>query len=1018
MSQSESRVIERAAKTTPAGRRAIRAAGLCFLLSAVAVTAQDSAERKEGPRGLALSTELGRAVAVASDLAALSPGEERSPTLWVRVPWNEIEALPGLRDWDAVDRLTRVAEEGLSGLLFEVVGPTPEGHDSPLVAGEQAGWDDFVTELAGRCSKLEIPVAIVATGWAADATAPGVKEQAFLLKKTSLAVAAGDPRLPTWAGAVPVAGDPLARQQELLAQGVAPFLAGYVHAGLDAGSRASIRSLLAREDGTAAHVERTAAGAGEAWRAALELLGTGPELAVLSASTLSEDELAGLAVLGNALPPEARPAVEVGEPFVRVEPAGGVTWQRWVLPDLSSRIVVQPAAGGPDAVVLHFSSSALDDPRLHDPAGERSGRLPGLLRIDAEDRSRLRLELADRPLVLELARRERLDDLDEDIAVASEREWTVDEVMSRYLRVQAREQRALSRWTAELSTQMRYRLGGSGRAIEVRIDGGYLEEDGLREVENRQYFVNGAPLKGKNKLPELPLLQPEKVTVAPLGVYLDKHYQYRLLGRETVSDRAAFKVSFEPLATQSRRVQGTIWIDAVTFQRLRVKSVEEGLEAPLLSDQRTDYFETMTTPEGDDVMVITHSEIQRAVTIIGATVVIDMRQDYSDHRLNPSDFARVRAEVMASDNQVLRDTEEGFRYLRKNEEGQRELSDPSTRKILAIAGARYDPGYSGVLPLAGVNWLDHDFRGKGWQLNAFLAGAINTITLSDPQIGNSRFEANAELFAPFIARSDRLRRQGEGTIDALRVKARRPHLEVGVSRAMGQGGRLGLALRLEHENWSDTDDTDPAFVLPEDGLVARLRLNGEWRRDSIELKTFVERGHRLDWEPWGIDDGSGLTESPDSYWRYGASIEGVWLLPAAQRLSVGAAWRSGSSLDRFSQHQFRSFGEPNLPGFGGSGLHFDDLAMVDLSYGLDLFGRFGVSGEIGLARTRDRQGVTSVGPDAREWSDHVGAGVSGTVPGPWGTFVTFGVGTVLSSSDHPELEGDLTAELLVTKIIK
>ena len=54
------------------------------------------------------------------------------------------------------------------------------------------------------------------------------------------------------------------------------------------------------------------------------------------------------------------------------------------------------------------------------------------------------------------------------------------------------------------------------------------------------------------------------------------------------------------------------------------------------------------------------------------------------------------------------------------------MIEPATSKVIkaALGGVLYDGGRTYPVPLAGVSWVDFDFRKTGTQLSAFFAGPL------------------------------------------------------------------------------------------------------------------------------------------------------------------------------------------------------------------------------------------------------------------------------------------------------
>jgi hypothetical protein len=102
-------------------------------------------------------------------------------------------------------------------------------------------------------------------------------------------------------------------------------------------------------------------------------------------------------------------------------------------------------------------------------------------------------------------------------------------------------------------------------------------------------------------------------------------------------------------------------------------------------------------------------------------------------------FDSTLATASASDDQMLRDTDQGFRYLKKNPAGERVVQETvKTDALFALVGAVEDDSTSGVVPLAGINWFDTDFLKKKIQFNVFFAGVFAYVNLTDPRSAEAR----------------------------------------------------------------------------------------------------------------------------------------------------------------------------------------------------------------------------------------------------------------------------------------
>jgi len=387
-------------------RQATRALPLLLLLGAPA-----AAERVL-PRGVGLDVSLSSAAGAAAALEGLPVGDlPPSVALRVRLPWADLELAPGVFDWDELDRCARAARETGLSLIPVLTGPSPEGLGVPVEDGaELERWLAFVQEAVERVGET-------ASAWqvwdgandaAAWGRAPSVREYAFLLKKTAIAIKAVDPDAHVAQGALDAS---VSFQSDLFDEGVAPFLDAYGVA--PAGSKDFERAhrLLAqlvaeRDPGAATWVHAAgpfsgfAAVSGEArlWSSLLEAREAGFEFASLPWAVGPEITRA-FGTYARAFPLDASQAVIGSRRLVSFHEAR-VNWSRHVVAsDLSQRIIYRAERGedGQD-VLVRLRDAGADAVRVFDPAGE----------FEAEQIQALRLSVAPaRPARPRRARRGR-----------------------------------------------------------------------------------------------------------------------------------------------------------------------------------------------------------------------------------------------------------------------------------------------------------------------------------------------------------------------------------------------------------------------------------------------------------------------------------------------------------------------------------------------------------------------------------------------------------------------------------
>ena len=106
-------------------------------------------------------------------------------------------------------------------------------------------------------------------------------------------------------------------------------------------------------------------------------------------------------------------------------------------------------------------------------------------------------------------------------------------------------------------------------------------------------YFNGVRWKEK-KIPELPLLQPEKVSDMPLALTFDDAYAYTLAGEDTVNHIPCWALDFTPRAAASDKplYAGTVWVAKADFAAIRTRTRQLNLTAEIQAvDEVSDFGE-------------------------------------------------------------------------------------------------------------------------------------------------------------------------------------------------------------------------------------------------------------------------------------------------------------------------------------------------------------------------------------------------------------------------------------------
>ncbi len=854
-------------------------------------------------------------------------------------------------------------------------------------------------EVAAALAGSAIPGASFQIVWRpaeGDATPPSPLEYAFLVKRAAVAVTGVDPEARIVAGPLPAAPDWLVA---FYGEEVAAYFDSVAFAPASTDVLAAATARLAELDPGRPLVLDGAPWPEPAPRALAEAargVASGFATTLFAAPALDGAALAPLVVLANEFSGELSLDAATA-------PAGGVeSWSFVRGEDLGLRVVVAAPAGS-DELALSFP-----DPQLRDPARVLATGEVVPLGSARRTATALEVRVAD-PAPVELLRVGRasiqeLEGVAEELTVAGARQMPVEEILRRLQAFEDGQSRRLRHYQAVNRMTLRFQAASGVGAVEATFEGELFARQGQPfDWAWQRFLLNGVAWRGKS-IPELPLIQPEKAAAMPLEILFGKEYRYELAGTDTVDGRDCWVVDFEPTAavTPGRTLyKGRVWVDRQVYARVRTRAVQLGLEGEVLSNEETLLYSPVDT-EGrpaawsrDSYVLPLRTTGQQILSVVNTALVVEKEVELTQVVVNGPGFDQRREAVLASESTVVRDTDQGLRYLVKSDEpgGERRVKEGfDTSRLLGLGGVFYDDSLDYPIPLVGVNYLDLEFGGAKRQLNAFFGGVLGIVSYADPRLFGSKVDLGVDVFGFAIKTSDQLYRD-EVEQPGEEVREMPARVTVNLGFPLGNFWKVSSSYRLQWTDYSTADDTADDFVLPQDNLTHSFGLGLQFARSGYRLNLTGNWSARADWEPWGLPGDTEYDPAQEDYLTWEASASKNWYLSNFRKIGLEVNYAGGQDLDRFSKYQFGFFGGNRVHGYQIGKVRAEEAWAGHLTYGF----------ELGSLLRLDAVGDVAWATDKVAGLDNellAGVGVQGTFMGPWETLITVDVGTPVAGPDE------------------
>jgi hypothetical protein len=510
----------------------------------------------------------------------------------------------------------------------------------------------------------------------------------------------------------------------------------------------------------------------------------------------------------------------------------------------------------------------------------------------------------------------------------------IEEIIFRHQQSQIAQDRLLQTYIAHVRIQQHFHPSPADPAYNLITENRLFSDHGVVEWEELSFELNGATWT-KNR-PAFPLVQPEKVLSLPLDLRLNQDYTYRLEGIDTVGDRPAYVVRFDPLDASRALYRGTVWIDRLTFVRLKVRAVETKLSGPVVSNDETQIYEPSGELGGQPIWLLTRLLSQQVFLIAGRSVLIEREVHLTDIELNPSDFESRRSAARDSNRIMYRDTANGVRYLVKQGD-TRVVSDKMTASARAIAlGADIDPSLEHPLPIGGIDILDFNFLNRNLQLALLYGGVIALGNIQHANLWGGRFDASVDFFGLALKTND-------DVFDATGKRAGERVNKIPVSTGFNLGYQLTPFQKmtgryeLHYDAYFRDATTDPDFTIPSNTATNGEGAGYEYRRRGYSLLANYTAYQRSTWTPWGTDDS--VDASDRTYTKYDLGLSKDFTFATFHTIHLNGTYFGGERLDRFSEYEFGLFDATRMHGVPSS-VRFNELGMFRGSYSFNLFNQY------------------------------------------------------------------------------
>jgi len=575
------------------------------------------------------------------------------------------------------------------------------------------------------------------------------------------------------------------------------------------------------------------------------------------------------------------------------------------------------------------------------------------------------------------------------VTVTGKTEYDVQALLSKARATQLRDSASFRTAESTLAISI-HSQAGRGIGGELGYTFRSFEKAGEpEELLQEEVLFNGVKAKLHGGT-QLPVIESKRSISPPVALSLTEMYAYSDGGPGADGQRW---IRFAPAVGDPTLFTGRVLIDEASGRVLEEQSERSELPGVVKSESRK---LTYGEPLPGFWRVMDILTFERWV-MTGSVAQITRKLSYSDFRINQGDFGRRREDARASSCTMLRQTEDGMRYLVRGKDGGRyiDLARRTSGRALGAA-VLIDPALQyPVIPGAALGFFDYDAFGKGVQYYALVAGLFNMGSISAPNLPGG-FELGAVASGGVLPYTDLPVKDGKlQTRDG--VSRQSGQARVNASRDLGANFRLkaqGICIYNRYSEAREEKYRTPGYVIPPSGFTLGYAAELSWLAKGFQLRGSYGSGRRPDGE-FGPPGDVRPVASGGRYRRWGAVASYDLRVGARAMLHGEAGTDGGGGFDRFLSLNIG--GGASVPGIRGNALAADRSHFASLGYVLPASKFARISCHVDHARAR--------GLDDRKTYGFTGLAFSGDLPGFWWfTAIRADIGVGLQS-DIPDVKG-------------